>query len=57
MGYVHDRDERGLTVRQREIERMVKKGLTPSQIAKKLDITGARVYFVLKQLREKGIIK
>lgn len=56
MNYVHDRDERGLTAKQREIEKLLNKGLTVREIAHKLGVTKSRVYFVVQQLREKGIV-
>lgn len=55
MGKPHLRDEEGLTLRERQVIELVRKGLSQSEIARRLGISRQRVSTIKKLLRRKGV--
>ena len=56
-GYHLDRDERGLTARQRDVLKCVVDGKTARQIEADLGMTRQRVSAIVKQLVDKGLVE
>ena len=51
--YDLDRDDRGLTVKEREVEALLAEGLSPSEIAGRLGLTRQRVWQLRKSIESK----
>lgn len=54
-GYEVDRDESGLTARERQVLALVREGQAQAAIGKQMGLSRARIGAIVKRLREKGL--